>query len=155
MGHSLSSDALSVLLGGLEAPQLELQVGHFPLCSEHGEPRIKQDSDRTQGVFSSSWKAWGEAKRVPEGMTESQTASLPPQFLVECDRPIEGLDSHWPLEGSIESGLQRGSWLGLCPLSPCAASSWRRGYPCGTTLGRDNLFNNSEKYALLQRGTIM
>lgn len=50
--------------GGLEAPQLELQVGCFPLSSDHGKAWLNWDSNRTEeasvpvgkrGVVSAAW----------------------------------------------------------------------------------------------------
>lgn len=35
------------------------------------------------------------------------------------------------------------------------ACLWRAGSPCGTALGRDNPFNDSERCGLLQRDSIM
>ena len=91
-------------------------------------------------------------KRVPEGVTDFQSALVLPRGV---SWPIgEGLDSQWPLEGSSESGAPGSSGSGHSRGRLCGASSQRRGCPCTTLMRRGNLCNNCERYILLQRGTV-
>lgn len=64
----------SVLLWGLEALQLEYQVGGFPLSGEHSW--LNWDLHRTAGAAVSSWDVWGGG--IPWGNdkdADPQTAS--------------------------------------------------------------------------------
>lgn len=102
---------------------------------------------------SSSWDAWGGG--IPVGKSpRSPDCFLQPGDVSLVNKRLLG--QSWPLEGSIESGLHGALGLVYCQVSKSTGVCfWRAGGPCGTELGRDSPFSDSERCVLFQRDSIV
>lgn len=95
---------------------------------------------------SSSWDAWGGV--IPGGKTD------PDPHTASCSLE-RSLVLAWAVMATGEQHrvrIAQGLWVWFTVRGACF---WGAGCPCGTALGRDNPFNDSERCGLLQRDSIM